>query len=594
MKLLPYFFSVIDRLSLLFALFLVFWTVALTILHHICKKKETGNSAEDSSTLKHSLRIWRLLCLFPLPLAILHFIFYRFHGSLALTLSLYGTLYITPIFLALWQFLFRRKHSYRIAAVCANLCAVFGFLLFFFIRTSMFTIVNNFSSQSYTESFLSTIHAMQREYVLSEWKDIDYDALEKDIMPMVKEAEEKQDNIGYGIALITYAYRFYDGHVCLEAMDDNDTQTLCERLAGNDYGFSLITLDDGKTIAVLTDPDSEAYELGIEDGTIITKWNGSSIKDAVTDVACIYPELLTFPVAENEAYLKPIFLAGKGETEIAISFVDKNGEEKTATLQSRGSYQKRLELALSRFYHTNIEDENFSCKMLTENCGYLRINAEEYEILSDIMASQKGEYPEITEMLDEKLKKLRDSGMEKLIIDLRGNVGGSDFISPAVASLFSREEYLSNTIAKYKDGKYIPLNSGIYVTANGTYADIPTVVLVNAECCSSGDGLADNLSRLPNVTLMGITSSNGIAQTIGGYCFTTDSKYVIKYPTLMNLDENNDPRIDTKADRINRVPLKEHISLTKESALTIFSGEGDYELDYAIDYLAAQTGQSGT
>lgn len=588
MELLIYYFTAVDRCSLLFSLFLLLGSILLTISHHILKRKNANAPTEEFPIEKRSLFIWRLLCLLPIPFAAIHFFIYRLRGLPAHTFVLYGNIYITSLLLALWQFLYRRKHSYRIMAIAVNFCAALGLLTFFSVHSAVFASVNNYTAQSYTKSFHSTIHAMQREYVLSEWKEIDYDALERDIMPMVESAEKKQDHIDYGIALMTYAYRFYDGHVAFEAMNDTDTEVLCERLAGNDYGFSLITLDDGSTIAVLSDSDCKAYAAGIKDGTIITRWNGVPIKNALKDIECIYPELLTFPVADNEALVKPLFLAGKGPDEIEVSFLDTDNSEKTVSLQCIGSYRERLELALSRFYHSDIEDENFSCKMLSKNCGYLRISEESYDTFSDSMASIKGEYPEVTEMLDEKLQTLRDSGMENLIIDLRGNKGGSAFICPAVASLFAKESYFASRIAKYENGKSIPMNTKIVVEANGKYADIKTAVLVNAECCSSGDGLADNLSRLPNVTLMGITSSNGIDQTTGGYCFTTDGDYVIKYPIILSLDENGDPHIDTRADRVSRVPLDEHIPITKEAALTIFSGKGDYELDYVLRKLSAE------
>lgn len=577
MELFLYYLSAVDRPTMLFSLLLVFGTAALTIAHHILKKKQ------------QSFFTWRLLCLLPLALSILHCLLYWLQGTWVHVLALYGALYFTSLFLALWQFLYKRKYSYCIAAGIANLCAVLSFITFFSVHSSMYTKVNNFTRQSYTEAFQSTIDAMEREYVLSEWKEIDYGALEQDIMPMVEEAEKKQDKTGYGVALATYAYRFHDGHVAMEALDDNDTEAVCNRLAGNDYGFSMIPLADNSTIAVLTDTDSKAYALGIRDGSVITKWNGVPLKEAARDLECIYPKILAFPVAANEDYIKPIFLAGKGEEEHKITFLDEDGKEKTVTLHPMGSYQARLELALSRFYHSDITDENFSCKMLTDNTGYLRISAEMYNPVLESAASLKGEYPEITEMLDKKLKELQKNGMDRLIIDLRGNIGGSCFITSAVAALFTKEPYFCCGFGKYKNGKYIPLKTTLDVAANGAYADLPVAVLVNAECCSSGDGLAENLSKLPNVTLMGITSSNGIDQSPGGYCFTTNSTYVIAYPTFMSLNEEGEPRIDTKADRISRVPLKEHIDLTKEAALTIFSGEGDYELDYAIDYLASQT-----
>lgn len=573
MELFLYYFSAVDRPSLLFSLFLVFTAAALTIAHHILKRKG------------QSLFVWRLLCLLPLALSILHYFLYWLRGSWLHMLALYGALYLTSLLLALWQFFYNRTYSYCIAAGIINLCAVLSFITFFSIHSSFYTNVNNFTHQSYTEAFQSTVNAMKHEYVLSEWKEIDYDALEQDIMPMVEEAEKEQDKTAYGIALMNYVYRFHDGHVSLDAMDDNDMEAVCERLAGNDYGFSMAPLADGSVIAVLTDTDSKAYALGIRNGSAITKWNGLPIEKAIQDVECIYPKILTFPVAANEAYLKPVFLAGKGEEEHKVTFLDEKGMEKTVTLHPMGNYQTRLELALSRFYHSDIPDENFSCKMLTDNTGYLRISEETYITWLDSAASLKGEYPEVTEMLDEKLKRLREAGMDRLIIDLRGNVGGSAFICPAVAALFAKEPYFCSGFGKYENNTCIPLKSTIEVTANEAYADLPVAVLVNAECCSSGDSLADLLSKLPNVTLMGITSSNGVDQTIGGYCFTTDSAYIVAYPTFMSLNENGEVRIDTKSDRISRIPLKEHIALTKEAALSIFSGEGDYELDYAINYI---------
>ncbi len=573
MELLRYYLSAMDRFTLLLSIFMIFMAIGLTLAHHIMKKKEK------------SLKIWRILCLIPLIVCLIHFPIYWLHGALLETILLYGILYITAILMALWQFLYQRKHGCRIAAGIIHIFAILGFILTISLQASLFIKIHNFSTQSYTEAFRSTIETMQKEYILSEWKEIDYDALEQDIMPMIKQAEKKQDKIAYGIALMTYAYRFYDGHITCEIMNQADRETICDRIAGEDYGFSMTTLEDGQTIAVLTEKDSQASELGIQDGTVITKWDNTPIPEAVQDVECIYPELLAFPVASNEEYLKPIFLAGKGGKENTVSFLAEDGTEKTVTLNSMGSYRKRLECAVKRFYHNNIPDKNFSCKMLNDHCGYLRISKESYSIPSDSAASIKGEYPEITEMLDEKLTKLRDKGMDRLIIDLRGNSGGCDFISPAVASLFARENIFHSGFAKYQDGNYIPLKSNIEITKNGKYADIPVVTLVNAQCCSAGDALAADLSLFPNVTLMGITTTNGVNQTVGGFCFTSDSDFVIQYPFFMSIDENGDPFIDTKADRISRVPLDEQIPLTEKAALTIFGGEGDYELDYAVHYL---------
>ncbi len=47
--------------------------------------------------------------------------------------------------------------------------------------------------------------------------------------------------------------------------------------------------------------------------------------------------------------------------------------------------------------------------------------------------------------------------------------------------------------------------------------------------------------------------------------------------------------IDTKADRLTRIPLDEYIPVTKEAALMIFGENNrDYEAGYAVNYLNMQ------
>lgn len=577
MKLILTQLSLIDKPTLILSLCIIICAISLSISHHILIKKQKN------------LNAWRILCFIPFIACIVHFAFYHLRGALSITLQFYGMLYITALLMAIWQFFYQKKHLYRISAVVIHLCAFTGMLLVLVLLGTDYIAMHNFSRQSYTESFLSTIQTMKKEYVLSDWKDIDYDTLETEILPMVEKAEQEQDEIAYGAALMTYCYRFYDGHIALETLDDDSHLELCRYLAGKDYGFSMITLDSGETVAILTEENCEANQAGIHDGTIIMKWNGEPINTAKENVECIYPEILTFPVAENEEYMKAIFLAGKGADENQVTFIDDNGKEQTVTLKSIGDYMQRLNTALLCFYQKyNMTDNNFNTYMLSEDCGYLRIGAESYKPLSDYNASITGEYPEVVSMLDQKLEGMCQNGMSKLIIDLRNNTGGLGEVGTAVASLFTKEEYFSHSHGIYKNGTYTTLENR-FVPAYGKYSELKVVALVNAECCSSGDGMAENLSKCPNVTLMGITTTNGINQGVGGWCFTSNSRYVISYPVLSSLNEDGVPRIDTKADRVSRIKLDEHIPLNAEAAKIIFDldfeNHKDYELEYAVKYL---------
>lgn len=102
-------------------------------------------------------------------------------------------------------------------------------------------------------------------------------------------------------------------------------------------------------------------------------------------------------------------------------------------------------------------------------------------------------------------------------------------------------------------------------------------------CGSAGDGLVLYLSRLPNVTVAGLTNPSGINQETGGYIFLPKN-VVFTYPTGLILDQDGNPNIDIDYTRTSRNPVDIKIPLTKESALKIFAKE-DYELDWAINYL---------
>lgn len=85
---------------------------------------------------------------------------------------------------------------------------------------------------------------------------------------------------------------------------------------------------------------------------------------------------------------------------------------------------------------------------------------------------------------------------------------------------------------------------------------------------------------------MGITCSDGIYQNIGGFIVLPDSNLYLHYPIFYSLDSHGDLMIDTKADRLTRIPLDVYIPVTKEAALMIFGeNDRDYEAEYAVNFL---------
>lgn len=599
MKLVFAYLYSMDRITLLLALFIILYFIGMAVWHGIIKKKDG------------SMKLWRILSFVPLALCIGHFVFSSFSGNIGLSVNVFFPFYIGALAIAIWQFTANKKMLYKVSSVIVGAATVVGLVFGTFNMTVSNTMVHlcNTSNESYVESFDSIVADMNEHYVMNEWKEIDYEKIAAVIRPKVEAAEKNNDPVAYYKAIYEYISMFHDGHIWIAPLDA-DGSTICSQaykeLAGNDYGFSLFTIDTGETIAIMVEDGSEANALGINNGTVITKWNGIEIDKAISEADCILAS--SCPVKANEDMVKPIYFAGTGGETIEVSFIDESGSEKSATINSIGYYDKRLNKAIQRFFNqyefdseafaqmTDEEkpsafealkaaNENFRSEMLTDNCGYLAITVEEYDTVDDVIAEIKGQYPDITELVNAKLKELQARGMTKLVLDLRNNGGGYPLIMCEVVSLFTNDEIDMGCNAIKINGEYITVTE-YSVKADGRWADLPVVVLTNSQCGSSGDGFIYALSRCPNVTTMGITCSDGIYQNIGGFIVLPDSNLYLHYPIFYSLDSHGDLMIDTKADRLTRIPLDAYIPVTKEAALMIFGeNDRDYEAEYAVNFL---------
>lgn len=275
--------------------------------------------------------VLRILCFLP---AIAAFVHWGIYGNLFIH---HFKLFYLEAFIPV-LFIFNIKSTFIRIIRSVMVCLSSAVLCFVFILNSISApMVHNYTRYSYTESFQKMLKTMEQEYCLNSWKEIDYDELLETYLPRVEEAERNRDEAAYSAIITEVTYKFYDSHVGPYLTDDTRFAT-CEYLSGNDYGLSMIRIDDGSVIAVLVEPGCEAATKGIHDGTTIISWDNRDINEAVEDVECIYPGL-SFPVEENEDIFRPIFLAGKGGESVSITFLDDNGNERSILVQKTGNYE---------------------------------------------------------------------------------------------------------------------------------------------------------------------------------------------------------------------------------------------------------------
>ncbi len=163
-----------------------------------------------------------------------------------------------------------------------------------------------------------------------------------------------------------------------------------------------------------------------------------------------------------------------------------------------------------------LEYNSVKSRMIDNDIGYLRILA--FNNLSEDENS-KDTYDEFLE----KLNGLQDSGMEKLIIDLRNNPGGSLDVVKNIADVLLPKGIITYT--EDKDLKRVEYKS------DAKELDLPIVVLVNENSASASEVLTGALKDYEKATIIGTkTFGKGIVQTVipledGSGLSLTTSKY---------------------------------------------------------------------
>ena len=536
--------------------------LTLAVLHRLWRYDE------------QKLRLWKKLCFVPFLLTTIHFFAYvagtRF-------LRNYTPMYIIALLALVPMFCEHRNKGYKVAAPITGVLSV---VLGIYFCTSSADL-HNFTRKSYTASFEALVTEMNRSYVLKEWKEVDFYTLKAKYMPLVEDAEQEKDPAKFADAVTMFCNELHDGHVMVYTKYNRNKYSSAFEL--HDYGLAMIKLDSDVVIAVCT--DRAVNELGIEDGTVITKWNGKPVLQAAEEDV---PDE-GVPVKANADRLVFLDLSATGGETVEVSFINNAGRERTVTL-SMLEQEHTLDDAYNAFSHSpdrkqELLTSNLSARMLNSKCGYLSLTAlTTGNVLRDNIGFYSGENAWAREMFRKKLLRLKEQGMKYLVIDLRNNIGGYDELGIALCELLTSEDMYASGLGIRQNGKYVGLTDK-WIHGDGEFADLKVVALTNFNCVSGGDVTAKYLSRLPNVTLAGITDPCGSGQMTGGSCALSNGIVEVSYPIGLTLDENGTPNIDPRADRISRDPVKVRIPLDYNAAMKIFRDKQDYELDWAVKYL---------
>ena len=432
-------------------------------------------------------------------------------------------------------------------------------------------------SLSVLDSFDALHDKISREYAFTEWKRIDWDALYQLYQPRLAAADASGDVEAYYLALREYVHSIPDGHVGVVPSDES-ANAIDEAVAfqhiGGGYGFSTIGLDDGRIVAQFVLEDGPAAKAGIEFGAEIVEWKGQPIESALDNVSVLWS---TGIAATNEGkrlqQYKFIGRAPVGET-ATVTF--KNGDAEQPITTSLIAEEDGYE-TLSRTRFTSIErdlSERVSYEILPSGYGYIKITVEEDETRNEFT---------------EAVAHMVDAGVPGLILDLRHNVGGDDFVAADMSGLFYTETVHYETVVYYdEDAQQLEHMADLYAEPQETYYGGPVVAMVSNGCISSGEGPAMMVQKLPQGQVVSFYASNGSFGITDGE-FGMPYGFTVLYPIGQSLNAEGIVQLDGDSDMNGGVIPDVRVPLTDESVTEAFVEGRDVELEYAASILQGST-----
>lgn len=519
-------------------------------------------------------KMFRLLYLFLLPVAAV--IIERCGPSMYLIL-----LYIGIAMVSFCYFLGDDKKKQR-SVICAIACVLM------IIGLAFNSIKPDFREKDdYVKEYNKVFEQLKQYYVLGAHKNIDWDELYDEYLPMFEEAAEQNDAGMAYEAWRSFTRSFHDGHVYISMVSDNETceEQYARKHSGNDYGFSLVSLSDGSVVFVNVDKDSEAYEKGVRDFYRIASFDGKDI-DALIKESFVY--FYEFPDAANEEFFKPVFATANSGEQVTLTYIDADNRECDITINSKGDNYERSKRTVEQLLcgcntASAAVNNNLSVRMVSEDTGCLVINQMDIDEHIRFGSEESEEYSGLSKMVKKQIEELKKQGATKLIIDMRGNYGGYLQASIELASFFTDEEMFAAAEGEAIEhtNTYRCVTS-LNVKPDNIWGDGPIVILVNAETISAGELFIHMMMQLDNVTVMGFTKSCGSA--MGVTSITTDT-IELTYPELLLLDSEGKVLIDAGADRVMGMTPDILIPFDEAACRSIFEKNEDYVMDYAISYL---------
>ncbi|MGG3308687.1 S41 family peptidase [Paenibacillus lautus] len=470
-----------------------------------------------------------------------------------------------------------KKKAFRIVRSVICVCGVVP-IVFALANAGVlrYNPVSDFSGMSYSKAFVAMNERLSREYPFGEWKKIEWNERQSKYEPIFKQAEKDENFDLYYKTLREYLFSLRDGHI--KIINDNvyDGNTVFKKEVGGGFGLSTVQLDNGKVVVSLVLENSPAAKSGIKLGAEIVAWDGKTGKEAFDQTTWNENNMATDEVKRfNQGRFMVRAPIGK---EVQVEFRNWGESEHIRTkLTAYDDQFETLKKTRIQLTQADLDASPIEGRILGNGYGYVKIK----HFLPDSNATS----PE--KSLADLLKMFQDRHAKGLIIDLRNNPGGDDQLAANLAGFFVKEMKHYEYVSYYNryTGKFeLNWNEVVKVKPVKPYFDGKVAILINSRTGSSGEGMPLVLKGVPNVKIVGFTSTAG---SFGLMSSPIEIKmpegYVIQFPDGRSLNQNKKVQGDADQTGVGGAVPDIKIPLNEETFKASMMDGQDVELEYAIE-----------
>jgi C-terminal processing protease CtpA/Prc len=404
------------------------------------------------------------------------------------------------------------------------------------------------------------LELLSERYAFTEYKGIDWDALQEEFRPRFEEAEGENDSQLYLTALRDFAWSIPDGHVSGPLLVDEFRQQTSGGL-----GIAIRELDDGRVIVNFLLEGSPAHQAGMELGTEIVSINDTPIQEVISDSVAYSAPFSTdhFRRLQQMRYATRFPL----DTEVDVTFVNPDSNQQTVTLTA---VPEQASFSFSSF---NVGRTGFELPL-------------EYELLEDsglgyVKVYSFSDNDLLTIQLWERMiRTLRENDVPGLIIDLRQNGGGRGFLADQMAAYFFDEELELGNTGFYDEDRgefyFDPDREQQYYLPEEEFRyDGDLAVVIGPNCNSACEFFAYDLTLQDRSTVVGHYPTAGLGGSVDRVLMPENEFF--QFTQGRAVDPEGEIHIEGKG-----VPPDIEVPVNEETLLS----EGDPLLDAAVAHLS--------